>query len=83
MADDVIIPDRALYRADLMAELHFSRHEAERFLQAFGHKQAFGRFRFITQRELVFLQLEGKLAEWVKSNCSPTRQTIRQRRGEE
>lgn len=82
MAQDVIMPDRALFRADLVEELNFSRHEAERFLQAFGHKQGFGRFRFVTQRELVFMQLDGRLAEWVKSNCGPGRQTVRQRRGE-
>ena len=83
MADDVIIPERVLYRADVIDELALSGNEASRFLQSFGHSQGFGRPRFIYQRELRLLQLDGKLAEWVKSNCGPNRQTMRQRRGEE
>ena len=82
MADDVIIPERVLYRADVIDELAFSGKEASRFLQTFGHSQGFGKPRFIYQRELRMLQLDGRLAEWVKTNCRPGRQTMRQRRGE-
>ena len=81
MTEDINIPDRALYRADIIDELALNKHEAERFLQAFGHKQGVGRFRFIYQRELRMLQVEGALAEWVKCNCKPDRQTMSARKG--
>jgi len=82
MSGDTIIPDRVLYRVDVMEELALSGHEVARFLQTFGHSQGFGKPRFIYQRELRMLQIEGRLAEWVKTNCAPDRQTMRQRRGE-
>ena len=77
---DIVLPDRAFYRADLMEELEFSKSEADRFLQQYGRKQGFGRFRFVTQRELVFMQLDGTLAKFVKENCREDRRTVAERR---
>ena len=81
MADDVIIPDRALVRGDIMRELGMSATEAERLLQTFGRKPGFKKHRYITQRELTFMQLDGRLAEWVKANCAADRQTVGARKG--
>lgn len=77
---DIVLPDRALYRADLMEELELNSKEVERLLQKFGHKQGFSRVRFITQRELAFMQLDGRLAQFVKENCREGRRTVAERR---
>jgi hypothetical protein len=82
MSEGIVIPERALYCTDLMAELALTKGEAARFLLSFGHSPGYKKPRFIYQRELVMLQLDGKLAEWVKQNCAPNRRTVRERKGE-
>lgn len=77
---DAVIPERALYRADLKRELELNDNEVNRLLQMYGHKQEFGRSRFITQRELAFMQLDGRLAQFVKENCREGRRTVADRR---
>ncbi|MCR4622648.1 MAG: hypothetical protein K5663_11265 [Clostridiales bacterium] len=72
--------DRSLTRADIMEEMGFNASEAKAFMQKFGHRDGYGKARKIGWRELMFLQLDGTLAAWVKENCKPERQTVRARR---
>lgn len=73
--------DRSLTRAEIMEEMGFTEWEARQFLTKFGHRTGAHRARTIGQRELMFLQLDGKLAEWVKANCPEGRQTVAERKG--
>ena len=74
--------DRSLRRADIMEIMHFTGREATKFMQAFGHRTDSRHYRTIGQRELTFLQLDGRLAEWVKNNLPEDRRTVAKRRGQ-
>jgi len=73
--------DFTLERSDIMEELGFDKYEVQKFLERFGHRVGAGRKRVIGQREIMFMRLDGTLAEWVKNNCKPGRQTISERKG--
>ena len=65
-----------------MEIMNFNGPEASRFLQAFGHRQSPRSYRTIGQRELRMLQLNGRLAAWVKNNLPESRDTVAKRKGE-
>lgn len=73
--------DRSLTRAEIMEEMGFTPWETEKFLAKFGHRTGAHRPRVIGKRELMLLQLDGVLADWVKENCPQGRQTVAERRG--
>jgi len=75
--------DRSLTRADIMEEMGFSPWEVDKFLAKFGHRMGSHRQRVVGKRELLFLQLDGVLAKWVKENCPEGRQTVAERRGQQ
>lgn len=72
--------DRSLTRSDIIREMGFSKWEADKFLARFGHSTGVHRPRVIGQRELMFLQLDGVIAEWVKQNCPEGRRTVAERK---
>lgn len=73
--------DRTLTRADIITEMGFNDWEANRFMQRFGHREGFHKARKIGWRELMFLQLDGTMAQWVKENCREGRRTVAERKG--
>ena len=73
--------DRTLTRQDIMDEMGFTECEAKNFMERFGHRDAFGKVRKIGWRELMFLQLDGTVAAWVKQNCKAGRRTVAERKG--
>ena len=73
--------DRSLTRAEIMEEMGFSAWEVDKFLAKFGHRTGAHKPRVVGQKELMFLQLDGVLAEWVKQNCPEGRRTVAERRG--
>ena len=73
--------DRSLTRAEIMNEMGFTAWETDKFLTRFGHRTGAHKPRVIGQRELMFLQLDGVLADWVKENLPSGRQTVAERRG--
>ncbi len=73
--------DRTLSAAELMQEMGFTRWEASKFLVRFGHSAGYHKAKKIGWRELMFLQLDGTLAEWVKKNCPEGRRTVAERKG--
>ena len=73
--------DRTLTATELMQEMGFNKWEATKFMARFGHKNGYRTMPKIGWRELMFLQLDGTVAQWVKENCAEGRRTVSERKG--
>ena len=58
--------DRALRRSEVMAEMDFTATQADRFMRMYGQRVGAGKERAIRQSELHMMQLDGRMANFVK-----------------